>query len=115
MMANTSATVQIASAVKATLNGFNITRVSQLPTIQSVKILTMELCNMAAAVKSNMTGGIYGHMYLILLQADYRIAINNNRLRSTCYKTPTKQPNDCCTPASDECHAAFSDATARLS
>ena len=77
-MANASATAQIASSVKATLDGFNITRVSQLPTIRSVKILTMELCNMAAAVESNMTGGKHGHMYIILLQPDYRIATKNN-------------------------------------
>ena len=77
-MANASATAQIASSVKATLDGFNITQVSQLPTIRSVKILTMELCNMAAAVESNMTGGKHGHMYIILSQPDYRIATKNN-------------------------------------
>ena len=77
-MANASATAQIALSVKATLNGFNITRVSQMLTIQNVKILTMELCNMAAAVESNMTGGKHGHMYIILLQPDYRIATKNN-------------------------------------
>ncbi len=70
-MANASAMAQIASSVKATLDGFNITGVSQLPTIRSVQIFTMELCNMAAAVESNMTGGKHGHMYIILSQPDY--------------------------------------------
>ncbi len=77
-MANASATAQIALSVKATLDGFNITWVSQLPTIRSVKILTMELFNMAAAVESNMTGGKHGHMYIILSQPDYCIATKNN-------------------------------------
>jgi hypothetical protein len=77
-MANASATAQIASSVKVTLDGFNITQVSQLPTIRSVKILTLELCNMAAAVESNMTGGKHGHMYIILLQSDCCIATKNN-------------------------------------
>lgn len=64
-MANTSATVQIASALKATLDNFNITWVSTIPTIWSMKLLKMELCNMAALVEveSSKTGGKYGHMY----------------------------------------------------
>jgi hypothetical protein len=36
-MTTTSAMAQIALAVKATLDGYNITRVIQLPTIRSVK------------------------------------------------------------------------------
>jgi hypothetical protein len=43
---------------------------------------------MAVAVKSNMTGGIYGHMYLILLQADYRIAINNKLAKVDLLQNP---------------------------
>ena len=37
----------------------------------------MELCNMAAAVESAMTGGKYGHMYVILTEAEYRMATSN--------------------------------------
>jgi len=76
-MATTSAAAQIASTVKATLDGYTITRVSQLPTICSVKLLTMELCNMAAAVESAKSGGKFGHLYLILPQAEYRIATSD--------------------------------------
>jgi hypothetical protein len=76
-MATTSAAAQIASTVKATLDGYTITRVSQLPTIQSVKLLTMELCNMAAAVESAKSGGKFGHLYLILPQAEYRITTSD--------------------------------------
>ena len=89
-MANASATVQITSSIKATLDGFNITRVSQLPTIRSLKILTMELCNMTAAVESNMMGGKHGHMYIILSQPDYpALQQKTTRLKSTSYKNPT--------------------------
>ena len=76
-MATTSAAAQIASTVKTTLDGYSITRVSQQPTIRSVKLLTMELCNMAAAVESTKSGGKYGHLYLILPQAEYRIATSD--------------------------------------
>jgi hypothetical protein len=76
-MATTSAAAQIASSVKTTLDGITITRVSQLPTIRSVKLLTMELCNMAAAVESEKSGGKYGHLYLILPQAEYCIATSD--------------------------------------
>jgi len=76
-MATTSAAAQIALTVKTTLNGYSMTRVSQLPTIRSVKLLTMEMCNMAAAVKSTKSGGKYGHLYLILPQAEYHIATSN--------------------------------------
>ena len=51
-MASTSTVVQIALSIKATLDGYNITCISKQPTIHSVKVLTMELCNMAAAVES---------------------------------------------------------------
>lgn len=77
MSSHTSSTAQIASAVKTTLDNFSITRVSQTPTILSIKQLKVELCNMAAAVESNMTGGKYGHMYLILNEAEYRMATSN--------------------------------------
>ena len=87
-MANASATAQIASFVKATLDGFNITRVSQLPTIRSIKILTMELCNMAAAVESNMMGGKHRHMYIILSQPDYRIATRNTSAKVNQLQKP---------------------------
>jgi hypothetical protein len=77
MVSDTSATAQIASAIKATLDNFNITRVSQLPTIRSIKLLKMELCNMAAAIESARTGGKYGHMYVILTEDEYRQATSN--------------------------------------
>ena len=65
-MASTSTLVQIASSVKATLDGYNITCFSKQPTICSIKALKMELCNMVAAVEGKMTGGKFGYMYLIL-------------------------------------------------
>ena len=73
MVTNNSIT-HIALAVKATLDGFPITQLSQLPTIRNVKTLTMELCNMATAVKSTKSGGKFSHMYLILKEDKYQIA-----------------------------------------
>ncbi len=43
-MASTSASVQIASAVKATLDGYELPRISEEPTILTVKNFTVELC-----------------------------------------------------------------------
>jgi len=68
MVSYTSAAAQIASAIKATLDTFSITRVDQLPTIQSIKQLKLELCNMTAAINSAKTGGKFGHMYVILTE-----------------------------------------------
>ena len=65
-MSSTSASVQIASAVKATLDGYDLPRISKEPTILTIKNFTIELCQLAAAVKSNKTGGKCGHMHLIL-------------------------------------------------
>jgi hypothetical protein len=56
-MASTSASVQIASAVKATLDGYEIPQISKETTILTVKNFTLELCPTAAAVKSNKLGG----------------------------------------------------------
>ena len=77
MVLYTSAAAQIASAIKATLDTFHITRVDQLPTIQSIKLLKLELCNMAAAIESEKTGGKCGHMYVILTKEEYRQAMSN--------------------------------------
>ncbi len=89
-MATTSSAAQIASTVKTTLDGYSITRVSQLPTIRSVKLLTMELCNMAVAVESTKSGGNYGHLYLILPQAEYRIATSNTSATVDLLMKPDK-------------------------
>ena len=89
-MATTSAAAQIASTVKTTLDGYSITRVSQQPTIRSVKLITMELCNMAAAVESTKSGGNYGHLYLILPQAEYRIATSDTSATVDLLMKPDK-------------------------
>ena len=92
-MTTTSAAAHIASSVKTTLDGYTIMRLSQLPTICSVKILTMELCNMAAAaVESAKSGGKYGHLYLIIPQAEYRIATGNTSATVTAV-LPKKPDN----------------------
>ncbi len=52
-MASTSASVQIASAVKATLDGYELPQISEEPTILTVKNFMVELCQMAAAVESD--------------------------------------------------------------
>jgi hypothetical protein len=56
-MASTSASMQIASAIKATLDEYELPRISEEPTILTVKNFTVELCRMAAAVESNKLGG----------------------------------------------------------
>jgi hypothetical protein len=76
-MPSTSASTQIASAVKATLNGYEFPQISKEPTILTVKNFMVELCRMAAAVKSNKSGGQFGHMHLILKEKEYHIATND--------------------------------------
>jgi hypothetical protein len=56
-MASTSASAQIASAVKATHDEYELPRISKEPTILTVKNFTVELCQMAAAVESDKSGG----------------------------------------------------------
>jgi hypothetical protein len=77
-MSSTSASAQIALAVKATLDGYDLPQISEEPTILTVKNFAMELCQMAAAVESNKTGRKFGHMHLILNEKEYRIATKNN-------------------------------------
>jgi len=48
----------------------------------------MELCNMAAAVESNMMGGKHWHMYIILSQPDYQIATKNNSAKVDQLQNP---------------------------
>ena len=76
MVSYTSAAAQIATAIKATLDTFSITRVDQNPTIRSMKRLKLELCTMAAAIESAKTGGKFGHMYVILTEDEYKKATN---------------------------------------
>jgi hypothetical protein len=87
-MASTSASTQIASAVKATLDGYELPQISKEPTILTVKNFTVELCQMAAAVKSNKSGGQFGHMHLILKKKEYRIATNDKDTTVDLLKKP---------------------------
>jgi hypothetical protein len=77
MVSYTSASAQIATAIKAKLDTFSITRVDQLPTIRSIKQLKLELCTMAAAIDSTKTGGKFGHMYVVLTEKEYRKATSS--------------------------------------
>jgi hypothetical protein len=87
-MASTSASAQIALAVKATLDGYELPQISKEPTILTVKNFTVELCQMAAAVESNKSGGQFGHMHLILKEKEYRIATNDNNATVNLLKKP---------------------------
>ncbi len=79
-MASTSASAQIALAVKATLDGYELPKISKEPTILTVKNFTVELCQMAAAAESDKLGGRFGHMHLILKEKEYRIATNDKNV-----------------------------------
>jgi hypothetical protein len=87
-MASTSASAQIASAVKSTLDGYELPQISKEPIILTVKNFTVELCQMAAAVKSNKSGGQFGHMHLILKEKEYRIATNDKNATVDLLKKP---------------------------
>ena len=87
-MASTSTSTQIASAIKATLDGYDLPRISKEPTILTVKNFTVELCQMAAAVESNKSGGQFGHMHLILKEKEYRIATNDKNATTNLLKKP---------------------------
>jgi hypothetical protein len=87
-MAITSASTQIALAVKATLDGYELPQISEEPTILTVKNFTVELCQMAAAVESDKSGGHIGHMHLILKEKEYHIAKNDKNATVDLFKKP---------------------------
>ena len=87
-MSSTSATALIASVIKDTLDGYNLTRISEPPTITVVKHYVVELSKMAAAIESNRTGGMYGHMYLVLEEDEYRIATGEPTANVTLLTKP---------------------------
>ena len=87
-MSSTSVSAQIASAFKTTLDGYDLPQISKEPTILTVKKITIELCQMAAAVKSNKAGRKFGHMHLILNEKEYRVATKNN----TATVNPLEKP-----------------------
>jgi hypothetical protein len=87
-MATTSTSAQIASAVKATLDGYELPRISKEPTILTLKNFMVELCRMAAAVESDKLGGRFGHMHLILKEKEYRIATNDKNAAVDLLKKP---------------------------
>ncbi len=92
-MASTSASTQSASAVKATLDGYELPRISKEPTILTVKNFMVESCQMAAAVKSDKLGGWFGHMHLILKEKEYCIASNDkNATVNLLNKPPSVHP-----------------------
>jgi hypothetical protein len=76
-MSSTSASAQIALAVKVTLDGYDLPQISKEPTILTFKNFKMELCQIAA-VESDKMGGKFGHMHLILNEKEYCIATKNN-------------------------------------
>jgi hypothetical protein len=88
MMASASTSAQIASAVKATLDGYDLPRISNAPNILTVKEFTVKLCQMAAAVESDIVGRKFGHMYLILKEKEYRIATKNTTATVGLFKKP---------------------------
>jgi hypothetical protein len=73
-MASASASVQIALAVKTTLDGYDLPGISNAPNILTAKEFTVKLCQMAAVVESDNAGGKFGHMHLILKEKEYHIA-----------------------------------------
>ncbi len=87
-MASASASAQIALAVKATLDGYDLPQISNAPNILTVKEFTVKLCQMAAAVKSDNAGKKFGHMHLILKEKEYRIATKNTTATAGLLKKP---------------------------
>ncbi len=87
-MASTITSAQIASAIKATLNGYELPWISKEPTILTVKTFTVELCQMAAAVESDKLEGQFGPMHLILKEKEYRIATNDKNATVNLLKKP---------------------------
>jgi hypothetical protein len=80
--------MQIASAVKATLDRYNLPRISNAPNILTEKEFTVKLCQMAAVVESDNVGGKFGHMLLILKEKEYRIATKNTAATVGLLKKP---------------------------
>ncbi len=87
-MASASASTQIASPVKATLDGYNLPQISNAPNILTVKEFMVKLCQMAAAVKKDKAGGKFGHTHLILKEKKYRIAMKNTTATVGLLKKP---------------------------
>jgi hypothetical protein len=88
MMASASASAQIASAVKATLDGYNLLQISNAPNILTMKEFTVKFCQMAAAVERDNAGRKFGHMHLILKEKEYRIATKNTMATVGLLKKP---------------------------
>jgi hypothetical protein len=88
MLASASARAQIASAVKATLDGYNLPRISDAPNILTVKEFTVKLCQMAAVVESNNAGRKFRHMHLILKEKEYCIETKNTTATVSLLKKP---------------------------
>jgi hypothetical protein len=89
-MTTSSTAAQIATAVKATLEGYDLTQISQQPTIVTVKKFTVGLSQMATAVKSNRARGEYCHMHLVLDKKEYPIATGD----STAVVYQIKKPEE---------------------
>jgi hypothetical protein len=87
-MASASASAQSTSAVKATLNGYNLPQISNTPTILTVKEITEKLCQMAAAVKSDNAGRRFGHMHLIHKEKEYLIVMKITTASVSLLKKP---------------------------
>ncbi len=87
-MASASASTQIASAVKATLDGCNLPQISNASNILTVKEFMVKLCQMTAMVKSDNAGRKFGHMHLILKEKEYCIATKNTTATLGLLKKP---------------------------
>ncbi len=76
-MVSASASTQIALAVKATFDEYNLPQISNAPNILTVKEFTVKLCRMAATVENYNAGKKLGHMHLIFKEKEYHIATKN--------------------------------------
>jgi hypothetical protein len=75
-------------AVNATLDEYDLPKISNASNILTVKEFTVKLCQMAAAVESDSTGGKFGQMHLILKEKEYCIAMKNSRATVGLLKKP---------------------------
>jgi hypothetical protein len=87
-MASASGSAQIASAVKATLDRYNLPQISNAPNILPMKEFTVKLCQIAVAVESDNAGRKFCHMHLILKKKEYRIATKNTTTTVGLLKKP---------------------------
>ena len=88
-----SSAAEIRSAVQGVLDESNLTKIIGQPSNTSLDKLEAEIAAAVSRVMTNGWGGQYGHLALVISEAEYRTACGNANMKVDALPEPGLTPN----------------------